>query len=170
MKKIALALAAVAAMILGLGGVANANPIPIPNVYPPVVPSVTVTPSTVGPGGTVTVTANCTPGETVTVTLESATASAPCGEDGTVTLTISAPSAVGTYNGTVAGTVSGPLGSFAVTVLAAGPTPTTPTGGLPSTGSDGTNTTTMIAAGLLVVGLGLFAVATVRRRQTPAAL
>jgi LPXTG-motif cell wall-anchored protein len=157
MKKIALALAAVAAMILGFGAVANAG------TYPPGGQSVTVSSPTVGPGGTVTVTVNCTPGETVTATLGSATATAACGPDATAVLSISAPTTAGVFNGTVNGSVSGPLGSFTVTVQAAGTTP------LPATGSDGTSTMTFLAAGLLVVGIGLFAVATIRRRRSPAA-
>ena len=156
MKKFALALVAVAAMILGVGGVANA--------YPLGGQSITISPSTVSPGGSVTVTANCTPGESVTI---------PCETDdtrptnaGIATGIVNAPTTVGSFDGTVTGTVSGPLGSFTVTVQTSG---TTPTSGLPTTGGDGTSTMTMIAVGLLVVGLGLFVVATVRRRQTPVA-
>jgi hypothetical protein len=46
---------------------------------------------------------------------------------------------------------------------------TTPPAGLPATGSDGIGTTTGIAIGLLVVGLGLFIVTRVRRGQPGAA-
>lgn len=165
MKKFALALVAVAAMILGVGGVANA--------YPLGGQSITISPSTVSPGGSVTVTANCTPGESVTITLESSSVTIPCETDdtrptnaGIATGIVNAPTTVGSFDGTVTGTVSGPLGSFTVTVQTSG---TTPTSGLPTTGGDGTSTMTMIAVGLLVVGLGLFVVATVRRRQTPVA-
>lgn len=170
MKKIALTLAAVALVIFGVGGVAGAG------TYPPGGPSVSVTPASVGPGGTVTVTANCTAGESVTISLEGQSASVPCETGdaqssvaGIATGVVTAPTAPGTYTGSVTGTISGALGSFTVTVLAAAPTPATPTGGLPSTGSGGTSTMTFVAAGLLVVGLGLFGVATVRRRQAPAA-
>jgi len=44
---------------------------------------------------------------------------------------------------------------------------TIPGAGLPATGSSGMGTTTGIALGLFVVGLGLFIVAQVRRRQQP---
>jgi len=44
----------------------------------------------------------------------------------------------------------------------------TPSAGLPATGSDGIGTTTGIAVGLLAVGLGLFIVTRVRRRQSDA--
>ncbi len=43
---------------------------------------------------------------------------------------------------------------------------TTPTGGLPATGSGGTNTTLMLGLGALIVGGGLFGVSQIRRRQT----
>lgn len=167
MKKFALALAAVAAMVLGFGGVANA--------YPPGGTGVTTSSSTVGPGGQVTVTAKCTAGETVTFDLEGSTDTATCETGdaqsaiaGTATGTVTAPTAPGTYIGRVTGSVSGPLGEFTVTVEGSTATPTaTPAGGLPSTGSNGTSTMTFIAAGILVAGLGLFAVATLRRRQAP---
>ena len=44
----------------------------------------------------------------------------------------------------------------------------TSSAGLPATGSDGIGTTTGIAVGLLAVGLGLFIVTRVRRRQSDA--
>jgi len=53
----------------------------------------------------------------------------------------------------------------AAVVAAAGPV--APSAGLPATGSNGIGSTTGIALGLLVSGLGLFIVAQVRRRQTP---
>ena len=170
MKKIALTLAAISVIVLGFGSLASAG------TYPPGGPSVSVAPASVGPGGTVSVTANCTAGESVTISLEGSSVSVPCetgdGESsvaGIATGVVTAPASPGTYTGSVTGAISGSLGSFTVTVLAAAPTPTTPTGGLPSTGSGGTSTMTFVAAGLLVVGLGLFGVATVRRRQAPAA-
>lgn len=107
-----------------------------------------------------------------------------------------APTAPGTYNGTAVGedspsqafgfTIPGQATTTAVattappttpppTANAASPTTATPPAltvpgsGLPATGSDGIGTTTGIALGLLVVGLGLFVVAQVRRRQSPSA-
>jgi len=57
-------------------------------------------------------------------------------------------------------------GAGAATTVPAVTTPATvPGSGLPATGSDGIGVTTMIAIGLLVVGLGLFAVAQERRRH-----
>lgn len=43
---------------------------------------------------------------------------------------------------------------------------TIPTGGLPATGSSGVSTMAIIAIGLLIVGVSLFVVSQVRRRQT----
>ena len=162
MKQLALACAVVAAMLFSFGGVANA--------YPPGGPNVTATPSTTAPDGSVTITAACTPGESVTFTLESSSVTVPCdaedGQSGTATGIVTAPTAVGTFDGVVNGSVSGPLGSFTVTVQNSA---TAPAGGLPSTGSDSSSTITMVAMGLLVGGLGLFTVATIRRDQPTAA-
>lgn len=179
MKKFALALTAVAAVVLGSAGVADA--------YPPGGTGVTVAnEGPVAPGGAVTVTVNCTSGETVTFMLVSSSDTAPCAASGsasnnavaalpgTATGTVSAPTTPGTYVGTITGSISGALGTFTVTVDGAtddggdGDTAAS-TGVLPVTGSDGTATMTMIAGGLLVVGLGMFGVATIRRRQYAAA-
>ena len=199
MKKLLISLAAAVALVLGFGVPAGAS------AYPPGGTSVTVDPASGSAGFSFDVTANCTPGETVTFTFQGATMTATCsaGSDsdsgGTATATFTAPSDAGRYTGSVTGSVSDALGSFAVTVEAeettttAAPTTdapttdapttaapatdapttaapvTTPSGGLPATGSDGIGTTTGIAIGLLIMGLGLFAVATVRRSQPGAA-
>lgn len=175
MKKFALALMASAAIVFGFAGSANA--------YPPGGGGTTVSDSTPAAGAPITFsTTQCTPGETVTFVFNGETKTATCvagtaarGEasqtaTGTASATFNAPAAAGSYTANISGSVSGALGSVAVTVAAqttttVAPTPTVPPGGLPATGSDGVGATTGIAVGLLVVGLGLFAVATVRRRQ-----
>lgn len=171
MKKFALALMAAAAAVFGVGMVANA--------YPPVPDAPGVSDSTPAPGGTFTVTSACAVPETVTFTIPGDSDTATCEPgatgaflllqqttpDGVATGTLTAPTAAGTYTVTITGSSSGDLGTVSVTVAAQ----TDPGGGLPATGSDGVATTTWIAAGLLIVGLGLFAVATVRRRQPAAA-
>jgi hypothetical protein len=156
MKKLALGLIAISSAVLGFGMVAEAQ-------YGSVGGTATVTPTTTAPGGTVTVEmSGCTPGETVDFVLESATASATCAEDGTASASLPAPGATGTYTGTAAGVTSGVTASFSVVVAQA----VTPPGGLPATGSDGISTTAGIAIGLLVIGVALFGVSQIRRRQT----
>ena len=170
MKKLALALIAASAAVFGLGSVAEAQ-------YG-TTPAVGVSPATVVSGGTVTVTATgCTPPEIVTfaitggdsksATCASASAlgeveglNAQTGGTGTASVQLTAPVAAGTYPGTAVGTL-GFNQPFSVIVTAA----VVPPAGLPATGSGGLNTSTGIALGLLVVGLGLFGVAQVRRRQ-----
>ncbi|MEM1335965.1 MAG: hypothetical protein AAGG08_21155 [Actinomycetota bacterium] len=178
MKKFALALMAAAAAVFGVGMVADA--------YPPPVSSPTIDDPTAVDGQTVTIQIPCVPPETVTLTivfdLTNATIATLTDEceptaapgfallgsataTGVATFTVTAPSTVGGYTATATGSASGALGAVTFTVSAA----STPTGGLPATGSDGIGTTTWIAGSLLLVGLGLFAVATVRRRQPAAA-
>jgi hypothetical protein len=148
MKKLALGLIALSAVVFGFGNVAEAQ-------YNTVDGTATVTPTTTAPGGTVTVVmSGCTPGETVTFVLGSATTSATCAGDGTAVASLPAT-----------GVTSGVAASFTVVVALAA----TPPGGLPATGSGGISTTTGIAIGLFVVGLGLFGVTQVRRRQAAAA-
>lgn len=164
MRSFALAVIAMVFLAAGLAGTTYASS------YPPGGPSVTVTPATVSPAGSVTVTANCTPGESVTITLESSSTTAACLPDGDSSLSgiatgvVTAPSTPGPYTGTVIGSVSGPLGTFDIVVQSAA---TPPPGGLPATGSGTTGATAAVAAVLLLVGLGLFAVATVRRTRIP---
>ncbi|MFK7917840.1 MAG: LPXTG cell wall anchor domain-containing protein [Ilumatobacter sp.] len=173
MKKLALAFTAAAAVVLGSAGVADA--------YPPGGSSVVVEDDTISVGDPVTVTATCTLGESVTFTLQDQSATTTCEADatgggsavaGSATGTVNAPTTAGTFTGTITGSISGALGTFTVTVDGVAPTtaaPTTPVGGLPATGSDGTQTMTMVAGGILVAGLGMFGVATARRRQDAAA-
>ena len=158
MKKFALALLVAFVGLFGFAGAASAQ-------YPPGADAPTVDDSTPAPGGPVNVTVNCQPGETVTVTLGSSTGTAVCGASGTATVQVNAPSGAGTTTGQATGSNTGSLGQFTVVVEAT----TDPGGGLPATGSDGTSTTVWIAASLLVVGLGLFGVAAVRRRDNAVA-
>ena len=154
MKRLALALTVTITAFLGLGQMASAQ-------YDASASSVTADGKT-----TVTYT-GCTDGETITFTLPGATpetATALCA-DGTASVVFSLSPTTAT-SGTAVGTTS-PSVTFTVASLPATTVPaTTPSGGLPATGSDGVNTTTGLAIGALVVGLGLFAVAQVRRRQT----
>lgn len=177
MKKFALALTAAAAVILGSAGVVDA--------YPPGGQQVVVSDTTIEPGETFTVTVECVPDETVTFIFGDIVLTQICRlvinagnnlsdvANGTASATFTAPTEPGSYTGTATGSISGLLGSFSVVVEAetAGTpgTPATPAGSLPATGSDGIGSTTMMAGGLLVVGLGMFGVASVRRRQTVAA-
>ena len=178
MKKLVAAVAAVFAIVLGSAGIASASP--------PGGDDVTVGDSTVTAGAPVDVSADCTVGETVTFTLDGSSDTSVCvastdAEDtsgeGTSGVSLTAPTAPGTYTGTVSGSVSGDLGTFTVVVEGAtgsgegttggsgGGGTATPSGQLPATGSDSSGAITTIAIGLLVAGLGLFAVATIRRRQ-----
>jgi LPXTG-motif cell wall-anchored protein len=163
-KKFALALVAMSAVIFGAGLVANAVE------YPPGAGSVTATPSTLAPGGEFTATATCQPGEDVEFTFEGVVKTAPCSDAGTASVVFTAPTAEGSYTGTAVGTINGVLGSFTVTVELTEPPVTqggaTNGGGtLPSTGSNSTNTGLIIGVGSLLVGLGLFATARTRRNQ-----
>jgi hypothetical protein len=165
MKKFVVALAASLAIFFGIGGAAHAQtPAPTPYVGTTVI--VTVSPPTAVPGGTITVTiTNCTPGEIVTVSVGGVSVQVTCDAVGVASASVSMPTTPGTYTGTATGSISGVTTTFTVTVMA----PVTPPGGLPATGSGGIDTTTGIAAGLFAIGLGLFGVAQLRRRQVVAA-
>ncbi len=168
MKVVALACMALAAAVLGGGVVADA--------YPPSALTVSVSPSTVEPGGSVTVTIEgCVQGDELTVTLEAVTATVSCEgtagaafllglapSSGAAEATVTAPGVAGTYTGTVRGPESGEA-TFTVTV-AGGPGDRSVAGTLPSTGVGGIDATMAIAVGLFVVGFGLFVVSRVRRR------
>ncbi len=175
MKKLALAVMAVAVTVFGFGVVAEAQ-------YGST-PQIAVSPSTVPASGTVTLTiSGCTPGEVLTVRLEGQfLGTVQCRAGGTLgsfvaasllsqagtgsaTFTFDAPGVAGTYTGTVVGN-RGFNRSFQIVVLA----PTTPPGGLPATGSGGIDSTMAVGLGLFAVGLGLLAVAGFRRRQTAVA-
>jgi len=150
--------------------------------------------TTGAPGYSLEVTVTgCEPGETVTATLAGVSGSGTCAaasgnglflsaatNNGTAVIPLTAPSTPGTYTITPNGSVTGAFPAVTITVQAttttAGPTttvgPTTtgvPADDLPETGSS-TGPTVMIAAVLLLAGIGMFAVAQVRRRQaeTPA--
>ena len=153
MKKFALALLAASAAILGFGMVAEAQ-------YG-ATPGVSVSPATVVSGGTVSITATgCAPSEVITFTITGGDSATATCVDGTATAQLSVPTTAGTYPGTAVGSL-GFNQAFSVVVTAAA----VPPGGLPTTGSGGISTTTSIAVGLLAVGLGLFGVAQIRRRQ-----
>jgi hypothetical protein len=168
MKVVALVCMALAAAVLGGGLVADA--------YPPSALTVSVSPSTVEPGGAVVVTIEgCVPGDDLAVTLEAVTATVTCEgtvgaafllglapSAGTAEATLDAPGLAGTYTGTVRGPQSGEA-TFTVTVTA-GPADRSAAGTLPSTGGGRIDATMAIAVGLFGVGLGLFVVARVRRR------
>jgi LPXTG-motif cell wall-anchored protein len=170
MKKFALALMASAAMVLGMGVVANA--------YPAGAGSVTASPTTLAPGGVFTATATCQPAEIVTFVFEGATKTATCGAAGTAgtaslislstagsaSVTFNAPGTAGSYTGIATGSATGALGSFTITVAV----PAAPGGSLPATGTDGTSTMTIIALGLFAVGAGLFGVSRFRSRTVTA--
>lgn len=152
MKKLAIVLATVTA-VFGFGAAAHAQ-----YTDPP---GVTVSDSSPPAGGTFTVSVSgCQPGGSVSTTFNGTTTAGTAGADGTASVSLTAPSTAGTFNGSV--TCNGQTTNFAVTVAA-------PAGGLPATGSDGVGTTTMMAMGVFVIGLGLFGVAQVRRRQSAAA-
>ena len=183
MKKLALALMAASAAIFGFGMVAEAQ------TY---TTSVSVGPRDAAGGAVHGHLRQLRAGETITFSQPQSTPETTTGVCvGSVTLTGSvvglllpaqaasgtatgsfttAPTAPGTYTVTGTGTTS-PARTTTFTIAGSTTTvpATVPGGGLPATGSDGTGTTTGIAIGLLVVGLGLFAVAQVRRRQPSAA-
>jgi hypothetical protein len=157
MKKFAVALIAMSAVIFGSGMAAQAQ-------YGGGSGTATVTPASSAPGGSVTVTiSGCAPGSSVEVEFNGATSTVTADSSGAATAGVTAPSTAGTYPGTA--TCGDVVSSFSVVVAVA----VTPPGGLPATGSNGISTTSGLAIGLLVVGLGLFAVAQMRRRQTSAA-
>lgn len=171
MKKFALALMASAAMVLGLGLVANAE-------YPPQGGFVTARPTTVAPNAQFEASASCQPGENVTFLFEGQSKTATCGAAGSAgtaslirlsnaggaTVQLTAPATEGSYTGTATGSATGALGSFTITVVVA----TVPPGPLPATGSDGTGTMTFMALGLFAVGAGLFGVSRFRLRTVAA--
>jgi len=158
MKKLALALVTMSTVVFGFGMGAQAQT-PVP--YGGSSGTSTVTPASLAPGGNATVgISGCPAGSSVVVVFSGATSTVTANASGAATATVKAPATAGTYPGTATcGTV---VSSFSVVVAA----PVVPAGGLPPTGLDGANTTTGIAVGLLVMGLGLFGVAQVRRRQT----
>lgn len=163
MKKIAFALIALAA-IFGFSASASA--------YPPDGPDVTVSTPTPLPGDTVVLgVSGCAPGDTIGVTVDGTTTTGTADASGDASVSVTAPSTPGEYPVTVS--CGGNTTTVNINVLPAGP-PTnggtnggsTPTGGLPATGSDGTSSLMMLGLGALIVGGGLFGVSQIRRRQT----
>jgi hypothetical protein len=180
MRKLAGFAALVAApIVFGAAAAAQEEP------YPPGAPTLTLSPSTVAPGGTFGATlTGCSLGDVVTVSLVSDSASATCSgggggsargimqePGGTASVTLTAPTDPGTY--TVTATAPGVSATATLTVAvpaAPAPAPAAPPGALPVTGSDSGVPIAQIAAGVLLAGAGLVAVATYRRRRsaTPA--
>ena len=161
MRKIALGLAVVMTLF-GFGATAHAqytNP-----------PGVTVSDSSPAPGGTFVVNVTgCQPNSPIAVSFGGASSTVNADASGNAAVTLTAPTTAGTANGST--TCNGQTTNFTVQVQA--PADSTPPtqggdagGGLPATGSDGTGTTTTVAIGRLIVGLGLFVVAQTRRRQS----
>jgi LPXTG-motif cell wall-anchored protein len=152
MKKLTLAIMTFSLALFGFGAAASAG-----NVYPTNPPSVSVSNPTPAPGSTITVTMNgCVEGESVQFTLEGETASGVTA-GGSASAQIKVPTTPGTYTGT-ATCASGTSAAFSITV-------TTPSGGLPATGSSGMSSTVMISMILFLVGAGLLVVSQVRRRN-----
>lgn len=186
MKKLALALMAISAALFSFGMVAEAQ---TRGPYGSGSGTITFTPPNPGPGQTVTITiTGCTPGEVLTITItingtptvigtatcvagSSLTTGAVVGllmpqqtGTGQATFQYTVPTAPGTYTITATGTQGY---SRSVTLVIAAPAAPPAAGGLPSTGSSGINSTMTAAAALFAVGLGLFGVTMIRRRQTP---
>ncbi len=150
LKQLTAALFISGAAVLAGGGVTHAD-------YPPGSGIVTPSDSTPDAGTTFTVTATaCQVGETVTFSFQSVTTPVICSASNVATASFAAPATGGAFNGTaVYGTTGGTL-NFTVNVAAPG--------GLPATGSSGSNTTMTIAAVLLASGIGIFLVAQRRRK------
>jgi LPXTG-motif cell wall-anchored protein len=170
LKRIGLALAIVGIGVFGVDAAASAQ-------YPPAAAIVTVANQTPAAGTTFSVTVrNCQAGEPVRFTIPTRvpvtvicqapaaglTSSAALTEGATATATKVAPDAAGPYNGTAELLTSQITLPFSITVTAV----TAPGGGLPATGSDGTQSFVWYGLGLFALGAGLVSVAQVRRRQT----
>lgn len=148
-KRVVAALTLLGAVTIAGGTVTHA--------YPPGSGVVTTSDPTPDPGQTFTATAtNCQTGEAVTFSFQGATVVSTCSASNTATASFSAPTTGGAFNGTAAYGTSGGTLSFTVNVVVAG--------GLPLTGSSGSNSTMTIAAVLLASGIGIFLVAQRRRK------
>ncbi len=169
MKKLAVALSAMVAGILGFGLTANAQ-------YGANEFGVTAKPTVVAPGGTVTVTVEgCVPGEPVETTLvaeyddticEGGSALGTSAVSGTAVMTVAAPMEVGPYTGTASAPESGNSGEYTITVVAqSGSSSPVPARSLPQTGSSGVGSVIGVAAGLFAVGASLVVVTQLRRRR-----
>jgi hypothetical protein len=141
------------ASVVGVGASALAQ-------YPPRMVLV-LNPTTVAPRAEFTATlTGCTPGEVVTFSLVSGSATATC--TGSATVTLTAPSTVGTF--TV--TASAPSGTASATLRVVAQAAAAEE--LPRSGSDSLPIV-RIGAGLLIAGLGLIGVVWYRRRSSAAA-
>jgi hypothetical protein len=124
---------------------------------PPASPTVSVSTPTPAPGSTITVTMDgCAEGESVQFTVAGETASGVT-TDGSASAPIKVPTTPGAYTGT-ATCAGGASATFSITV-------TSPSGGLPTTGSSGLGSFATISMILLLVGAGLLVVSQVRRRN-----
>jgi LPXTG-motif cell wall-anchored protein len=169
MRKLAALVALAAAPVLMTTAAASA--------YPPGAPTLTLSPSTVAPGGAFGATfTGCALGDTVTVSIEGgASASATCSGTGggtargimqeggpSASVMLNAPTVPGTY--TVTATAPGASATATLTVTAAAPAGPS----LPTTGSDTSIPITQVAIGVLLAGLGLVGVAWYRRKSVHA--
>ena len=172
MRKLVVGLALACIAMVGFGGPAGAYPID----------PVTLSSTTVAPGGALTATVRCVLADLITFTINT-----PGGDSGavsctgplgaqrattnTATVTLRAPRTPGVYTLTATGPA---FGTRSVTFTVAGQTATVTPGAtpgatqLPATGSDSAPTL-QIGAGVLVAGLALTGVALYRRRTPSAA-
>jgi LPXTG-motif cell wall-anchored protein len=141
-----------------------------PCTYPPRNQAL-IAPATVAPGESFEATLlGCSLGETVNFAFKGTTTAVACnGPAGqsfagipSATRGFVAPTTPGSYTMVATGATSGTSASATITVVGA-----TPSGGLPTTGSD-SGQTLRIGAGLIAVGAGLTIVAVRRRRAAHA--
>lgn len=170
MRKLIVIFTAMVATVLGFGAVVNAA-----NAYPPNGVSVVATPASGGPGYEVTVTVNCTVGESVTIALVDSSDRVSCtadgellAESGSAAGSVVAPSSPGEYVGVVTGSMSGALGQFTITVQSGTATP----GATEVNQANGflvgdtvSTDFTRVFGGLFLVALCVAAVTVIRRRE-----
>jgi LPXTG-motif cell wall-anchored protein len=163
-RRIALVAGTLLLVLVGLAAPAQAG-----LEYPPS-SGISINPTTVDPGGQVTVTGDgCEAGAEVTISLgDSQVATVTAGEDGTFSTAFQVPSstAAGTYSVNASGCAAEVL-STTLTVRASGTTPA-PTGGsggssLPRTGSD--TTESLLRVAVVLVAFGGLLVFVARRRS-----
>lgn len=149
----------------------TASAAPVLAAYGPTTgPSITVSPTVVAPGGTVTIT--CTgfdPGETVIIVLHTdpvtlGTATADPSGDVHTTVTIPTNTTPGQHTITVTGETSGLTLSATITVEGAVTAAAAPSSSLPFTGAN-VAATTGVGAGAVAIGGGLVLAARKRRRH-----
>ncbi len=175
MKKLTLALMLTVAALVGSGPAAHA--------YPPSGAVVAVTPPTVGPGGSITITiTGGTPGQPIIINISiNITIVIVVPATGTAVTQVPAPPRPGSYPGVASSPDTGeipftvevgddPTASWAASPgvsSAASPGSDGPVAAatLPATGASGIRDLLGTAGGLVVVGVGLASVAHFRRRQ-----